>query len=164
MTGFCLLQLEAESPRSEHQQGWILVRSLFQVGGGLVGRDKPTFLQLWKRHQFPSWGCCPHWKGAGPYWVFLEQTPPLHVLCFSSSVKHLDNSIGCTFPELFCRCENPSPNRQCYLVDHATKVMFKILQARLQQQVNHELPDVQAGFRKGRGTRDQIANIYWIIE
>ena len=43
-------------------------------------------------------------------------------------------------------------------------VMFKILQARLQQYVNHELPDVQAGFRKGRGTRDQIANICWIIE
>ena len=44
------------------------------------------------------------------------------------------------------------------------KVMFKILQARLQQYVNRELPDVQAGFRKGRGTRDQIANIRWIIE
>ena len=44
------------------------------------------------------------------------------------------------------------------------KVMLKILQARLQQYVNHELPDVQAGFRKGRGTRDQIANIHWIIE
>ena len=43
-------------------------------------------------------------------------------------------------------------------------VMLKILQARLQQYVNHELPDVQAGFRKGRGTRDQIANICWIIE
>ena len=42
--------------------------------------------------------------------------------------------------------------------------MLKILQARLQQYVNHELPDVQAGFRKGRGTRDQIANIHWIIE
>ena len=42
--------------------------------------------------------------------------------------------------------------------------MLKILQARLQQYVNHELPDVQAGFRKGRGTRDQIANIRWIIE
>ena len=47
---------------------------------------------------------------------------------------------------------------------HASKVMLKILQARLQQYVNHELPDVQAGFRKGRGTRDQIANICWIIE
>ena len=42
--------------------------------------------------------------------------------------------------------------------------MLKILQARLQQYMNHELPDVQAGFRKGRGTRDQIANIHWIIE
>ena len=45
---------------------------------------------------------------------------------------------------------------------HASKVMLKILQTRLQQYVNHELPDVQAGFRKGRGTRDQIANIHWI--
>ena len=45
-----------------------------------------------------------------------------------------------------------------------TLVMLKILQARLQQHVNHELPDVQAGFRKGRGTRDQIANIHWIME
>ena len=50
------------------------------------------------------------------------------------------------------------------LVSHASKVMLKILQARLQQYVNHELPDVQAGFRKGRGTRDQIGNICWIIE
>ena len=50
------------------------------------------------------------------------------------------------------------------LIPRASKVMLKILQARLQQYVNHELPDVQAGFRKGRGTRDQIANILWIIE
>ena len=50
------------------------------------------------------------------------------------------------------------------LISHASKVMLKILQARLQQFINHELPDVQAGFRKGRGTRDQIANICWIIE
>ena len=49
-------------------------------------------------------------------------------------------------------------------ISHASKVMLKILQARLQQYVNHELPDVQAGFRKGRGTRDQIANIRWIME
>ena len=47
---------------------------------------------------------------------------------------------------------------------HASKVMLKILQARLQQYMNHELPDVQDGFRKGRGTRDQIANICWITE
>ena len=50
------------------------------------------------------------------------------------------------------------------LISHASKVMLKILQARLQQYVNRELPDVQAGFRKGRGTRDQIANIRWIIK
>ena len=50
------------------------------------------------------------------------------------------------------------------LISHASKVMLKILQARLQQYVNWELLDVQAGFRKGRGTRDQIANIFWIIE
>ena len=50
------------------------------------------------------------------------------------------------------------------LISHASKVMLKILQARLQQYMNHELPDVQAGFRKGRGTRDQIANICWIME
>ena len=49
-------------------------------------------------------------------------------------------------------------------ISHASKVMFKILQARLQQYVNSKLPDVQAGFRKGRGTRDQIANIHWIIK
>ena len=50
------------------------------------------------------------------------------------------------------------------VISHASKVMLQILQARLQQYVNHELPDVQTGFRKGRGARDQIANICWIIE
>ena len=50
------------------------------------------------------------------------------------------------------------------LISHANKVMLKILQARLQQYVNSELPDVQAGFRKGRGIRNQIANIHWIIK
>ena len=50
------------------------------------------------------------------------------------------------------------------LISHASKVMLKILQARLQQYVNRGLPDVQAGFRKGRGIRDQIANIHWIME
>ena len=50
------------------------------------------------------------------------------------------------------------------LISHAIKVMLKILQARLQQYVNGQLPDVQAGFRKGRGTKDQIANICWIIK
>ena len=54
--------------------------------------------------------------------------------------------------------------RTIVLISHASKVMFKILQARLQQYLNCELPDVQAGFRKGRGTRDQIANVRWIIK
>ena len=63
-----------------------------------------------------------------------------------------------------------SKERQCSnyrtiaLISNASKVMLKILQARLQQYMNCELPDVQAGFRKGRGTRDQIANIHWIME
>ena len=54
--------------------------------------------------------------------------------------------------------------RTIAFISHASKVMLEILQARLQQYVNRELPDVQAGFRKGRGTRDQIANICWIME
>ena len=54
--------------------------------------------------------------------------------------------------------------RTIVLISHASKVMLKILQARLQQYVNRELPDFQAGFREGRGTRDQIANIVWIME
>ena len=53
---------------------------------------------------------------------------------------------------------------QLALISQASKVILKILQARLQQYVNHEIPDVQAGFREGRGTRDQIANIHGIIE
>ena len=57
-----------------------------------------------------------------------------------------------------------SNNCTSALISHVSKVMLKILQARLQQYMNCELPDVQAGFRKGRGTRDQIANIHWIIE
>ena len=58
-------------------------------------------------------------------------------------------------------CSNYRP---IALISHASKVMLKILQARLQQYMNRELPDVQAGFRKGRGTRDQIAKIRWIME
>ena len=60
---------------------------------------------------------------------------------------------------------NRSSNyRTTALISHASKVTLKILQARLQQYVNCELPDVQAGFRKGRGTTDQMANIRWIME
>ena len=60
--------------------------------------------------------------------------------------------------------KNAQTTAQFALISHDSKVMLKILQARLQQYVNHEIPHVQAGFRKGRGTRDQIANIPWIIK
>ena len=70
---------------------------------------------------------------------------------FSNSKKGSDKNVQTTY-------------NTTALISHASKVMLKILQARLQQYVNHELLDVQAGFRKGRGTRDQIANIRWIIE
>ena len=62
------------------------------------------------------------------------------------------------------QCQKCSNYCTIALISHASKVMHKILQARLQQYVNRELPDVQAGFRKGRATRDQIANIRWIME
>ena len=82
---------------------------------------------------------------------------------------NLENSAVATGLEKVSFHSNPK-ERQCSnyrtiaLISQASKVMLKILQARLQQYVNNELPDVQAGFRKGRGTRDQIANIRWIIE
>ena len=62
------------------------------------------------------------------------------------------------------QCQRCSNYRTTALISHASKVMLKILQARLQEYVNQKLPTVQAGFRKGRGTKDQIANIRWIIE
>ena len=85
---------------------------------------------------------------------------------------NLENSAMTTGLEKASFHSNPK-ERQCQrmlklshnaLISHASKVMLKILQARLQQYMNHELPDVQAGFRKGRGTRGQIANIFWIIK
>ena len=63
-----------------------------------------------------------------------------------------------------CNAKECSKYHTIALISHASKVMLKILQVRLQQYMNCELPDVQAGFRKGRGTRDQIANIRWIME
>ena len=77
--------------------------------------------------------------------------------------QHWERSVFILIPEK----GNPkecSNYRTIALISHAGKVMLKILQARLQQNVNHELPDIQAGFRKGRGIRDQIANIRWITE
>ena len=85
---------------------------------------------------------------------------------------NLENSAVATGLEKVSFHSNPKEkqSKECSnyhtiaLISHASKVMFKILQARLQQYVNRELPEVQAGFRKGRGTRDQIANICWIME
>ena len=85
---------------------------------------------------------------------------------------NLENSAGATELEKVSFHSNPK-ERQCQrmlkllhnaLISHASKVKLKILQARLQQYMNCEIPDVQAGFRKGRGARDQIANICWIIK
>ena len=84
---------------------------------------------------------------------------------------NLENSAVATGLEKFSFYCSPT-ERECQrtlkctitLISHASKIMLKIIQARLQQYVNCELPDVQAGFRKGRGTREQIANIRWIIE
>ena len=85
---------------------------------------------------------------------------------------NFENSAVATGLEKVSFHSNPK-ERQCQrmltsptiaLISHASKIMLKILQARLQQYVNRELPNVQAGFRKGRGTRDQIAKICWIIE
>ena len=71
------------------------------------------------------------------------------------------------WPQDWKMCFHSNPEERhltIALISLVSKVMLKILQARLQQYMNHELPDVQGGFRKGRGTRDQIANICWIIE
>ena len=84
---------------------------------------------------------------------------------------NLENSAVTTGLEKVSFHSNPKGNakecsnyRTIALISHASKVMLKILQARRQQYMNRELPDVQPGFRKGRGTRDQIANIRWIME
>ena len=86
-------------------------------------------------------------------------------------LANLENSSVTTGLEKVSFHSNPK-ERQCQrmlklphnFISHASKVMLKILQARFQQYVNRELPDFQAGFRKGRGTRDQIGKIHWIIE
>ena len=80
---------------------------------------------------------------------------------------NLENSVVATVLEKVSFHSNPKECLKYHtiaLISHDSKVMLKILQARLQQYMNRELPDIQGGFRKGRGTRDQIANICWIIE
>ena len=77
--------------------------------------------------------------------------------------KHWKRSLFIPIPKKG-KAKECSNYRTIALISHASKIMLRILQARLQQYVNHELPDVQTGFRKGRRTRDQTANICWIIE
>ena len=86
---------------------------------------------------------------------------------------NLENSAVATGLEKVSFHSNPKESQcqtmfklsdNCTHLTHTSKVMLKILQTRLQQYVAHEIPDVQTGFRKGRGTRQQIANIHWVIE
>ena len=105
----------------------------------------------------------------------LPISNPERWCCESAALNmlaNLENSAVATGLEKVCFHSNPK-ERQCKecsnyqtiaLISHTSKVMLKIFQARLQQYLNWELPDVQIGFRKGKGTRDQIANIHWIIE
>ena len=94
------------------------------------------------------------------------------VKCCTQMPANLENSAVATgLQKVSFHCTPKKGNakecsnyRTVALISHASKVMLKILQARLQRYLNHELPDVQAGFRKGRGTRDQTANIPWIIK
>ena len=91
------------------------------------------------------------------------------ILHFSQHI-HAIGKIGDWKRSVFIPVPNKSNAKECSnyhtiaLISHTSKVMLKSLQARLQQYMNCELPDVQAGFRKGRGTRDQIANVLWIIK
>ena len=80
------------------------------------------------------------------------------------SVFHPNPKEGQRQRMLNTRHPRPLPPPTTALISHASKVMLKILQVRLQQYMNQELPDIQPGFRKGRGTRDQIANFHWIME
>ena len=92
--------------------------------------------------------------------------------CCSQYATNLDNSAVATGLQKvgFIPIPKKGNAKECSnyctiaLISHASKIMLKILQARLQQYMNRELPDVQSGFRKDRGTRDQIANIHWVIE
>ena len=115
-----------------------------------------------------------HWEVGGWWNSSWAISNPKRWCCESAALNmpaNLENSAVATGLEKIVF--NPIPKkgntkecsnyRTIALILHVSKVMLKILKARPQQYVNHELPDVQAGFRKGRGTRDQIANIHWIL-
>ena len=112
------------------------------------------------------------WRWWNSNWAFSN---PERWCCESAALNmptNLENSAVATGLEKVSFHSNPkkgnakecSNYRTIALISHTSKVMLKILQARLQEYVNHELPNVQAGFRKGRGTKDRIAKICWIIK
>ena len=119
-------------------------------------------VNLRKHHYEQSW-----WRWQNSSWVISN---PERWCCESAAFNmpaNLENSAVATGLEKVSFHSNPKEcSNYCTiaLISHTSKVMLKILQVRLQQYVNHEFPDVQAGFRKGRGTKDQIANIRCIIE
>ena len=98
------------------------------------------------------------------------QSLPCKKYLYSEKIDLISSASGSWKRSVFIPIPKKGNTKECSscrtiaLISHASKVMLKILWVRLQQYVNHELPDVQAGFRKGRGIRDQIANICWIIE
>ena len=112
------------------------------------------------------------WRWWNSSWAIPN---PVRWCCESAALnmpENLENSAVATglgkvsfhFNPKERQCKECSNYHKMALISHTSKVMLKILQARLQQYMNCELPDVQTGFRKGRGTRDQIGNIRWIIE
>ena len=109
-------------------------------------------------------------KASGGNEIPVELFQILKECCESAALNmpaNLENSAVTTGLEKVSFHSNPKKSSNYHtiaLISHASKIMLKILQARLQQYMNCELPDVQSGLRKGRGTRDQIANIHWIIE
>ena len=109
---------------------------------------------------------CMRWP---KYWSFSFNFSPSneHLGLISFRMDWLDLlAVQGTLKHLFQYHSSKASILQCSvaLISHASKIMLKILQAQCQQYMNREFPDVQAGFRKGRGTRDQIARIHWIIE
>ena len=128
-------------------------------------KDVGTFIH-WKMITFPEIGNLPTFHNVDECIVVSYCTFTSHFLQTWKTQQWPQNwkmSVFISNPKKG-NAKECSNYRTIALISHTSIVMLKILQARLQQYMNGELPDVQAGFRKGRGTRDQIANICWIIE
>ena len=143
--------------------------------GGASGQEPACQCRRRKRHTFdPCVGKIPWKRKWQPTLVFWpgkshgQRTLAGYSPWGSQRVGHNWSNLACMhdwqITIIYINAKEYSNYCTITLISHASKVMLKILQARLQQYVNRELPDVQAGFRKGRGTRDQIANIRWIME